>query len=98
MEYLKNYDIIEQQIQELKDKYNDGIINFLISEEDFIIEKLEYLKKRGYKLFPILNNNIKIFLEEMKPLQNKIEKMKNKGYSKKSIQIVLMNEKLYNKE
>ena len=96
MEYLKMYNISQQQIEELEDKYNDGIIDFLISEKEFIIKKLEYLKERNYLLFPILENNIKIFLEEMKTLQKKIEKMENKGYSKKTIQMILMNDQLYN--
>ena len=96
MEYLKMYNISQQQIEELEDKYNDGIIDFLISEKEFIIKKLEYLKERNYLLFPILENNIKIFLEELKTLQKKIEKMENKGYSKKTIQMILMNDQLYN--
>ena len=97
MEYLKEYDITEEQIKEIKEKYNEGIINFLISEKKFITEKLEYLTQKNYLIFPILTNNIKIFLEEIRPLKNKIEKMENKGYSKKAIQMVLINEKLYNK-
>ena len=53
------------------------------------------MKEEGYKIYPILENNIKLFLEEMFVLQNKIRKMEEKGYSKKAIQMILMNEQLY---
>lgn len=86
----------DKQIQELKDKYNDRIINFFKEQKEFIIEKLKYLNEREYFIYPILSNNIKVFLEEMKPLQKKIEKMEHNGYSKKAIQMVLINEQLYN--
>ena len=83
MEYLKKYDINQDQIMKLKSRYNDRIID------------LGYLKEEGYKIYPILENNIKLFLEEMFVLQNKIRKMEEKGYSKKAIQMILMNEQLY---
>ena len=81
MEYLKKYDINQDQIMKLKSRYNDRIIDFLTEE--------------SYKIYPILENNIKLFLEEMFVLQNKIRKMEEKGYSKKAIQMILMNEQLY---
>ncbi len=96
MEYMKDYNISEKDIEELKDKYNEAIIEFLISEKEFIMEKLKYLTERKYLIYPILANNIKIFLEEMKPLKNRIKKMEDRGYSKKTIQMILMNEQLYN--
>lgn len=97
MEYLKKYDLNELQIKELEDKYNDRIIKFINSESEFISEKLEYLKQKDYIIFPILENNIRIVLEEMYYLQNKMQKMKEKGYSKKVIQMILMDEQLYDK-
>lgn len=96
MEYLKEYNISEQEIKDLKNKYNDGIINFLSTEKDFLIEKLEYLKEKGFVIFPIISNNIKIFLEEIEPLKRKVKKLEEKGYSKKAIQMVLIDENLYN--
>ena len=95
MEYLKKYDINQDQIMKLKSRYNDRIIDFLTEESDFLAEKLGYLKEEGYKIYPILENNIKLFLEEMFVLQNKIRKMEEKGYSKKAIQMILMNEQFY---
>lgn len=97
MEFLLNYEIKENQIAELKERYNENIINFMIQNKEFIIEKLEYLKKENYIIYPIIANNIRVFLEIMPSLMEKIEIMKKKGLSKKQIQIVLMNEKLYSK-
>ena len=98
MKYLKHYGVSEEQIEELKEIYNDGIIKFLTEEEEFVVEKLEYLQNKGYFIFPILNNNIKIFLETMKPLEEKIRNIKKKGYSAKMIQMILIDEKKYNEQ
>lgn len=97
MKYLQNYGINEEQLNEIKERYNDGIIEFISEEKEFVTEKLEYLQKKGYIIFPILNNNIKIFLEEMSNLENHIKRMETKGYSKKVIQMILMDEQQYNK-
>lgn len=97
MKYLKKYGIKDEQIFELKERYNENIINFLIQNKMFIIEKLDYLKKENYIIYPILYNNIKIFLETMPSLMEKIEIMGKHGFSKKQIQVVLMNEKFYSK-
>ena len=97
MEYLKKYDITEEEIKELKEIYNEDIIKFLKENEMFISEKLEYLKKEKYSIYPILKGNIRIFLEIMPALKRKIEIMQNKKISKKEIQIILMSENLYSK-
>lgn len=95
MNYLKKYGITQEEILELKEMYNDGIICFLKENKIFIIEKCEYLKQYNYYIGPILKNNIKIFLETTATLKNKIEKMKNENYSNKAIQMILMDEKIY---
>lgn len=97
MNYLKYYDISEEEIKELKDRFNERIINFLEENEIFIREKLDFLKKQNYKIYPILENNIKIFLEIMPELEKKMKKMEEKNLSKKQIQMILMNEILYDK-
>ena len=97
MDYLKKYDINYKQINHLKEMYNDNIIKFLSENELFIEEKLKFLKDENYVIYPILENNIKIFLEIMPELIRKIEKMKEKNFSKKHIQMILMDEKLYDK-
>ena len=98
MEYLKKYGISKDQIKELKERYNDGIIKFLTEENQFIEEKIEYLQSKGFLIYPLLKNNIKIFLETMQPLEEKIKKMEKKGYSKKMIQMILIDEKMYNEQ
>ena len=40
----------------------------------------------------------KIFLETMQPLEEKVKKMEKKGYSKKMIQMILIDEKMYNEQ
>lgn len=98
MKYLKEYGISEKQINELKERYNDGIIEFLTNEEIFVKQTLDYLKEKNFLIYPILENNIKIFLETTVALKNKIKKMEEKGYSNKTIQMMLINEVLYNKQ
>lgn len=98
MKYLKEYGISEKQINELKERYNDGIIEFLTNEEIFVKQTLDYLKEKNFLIYPILENNIKIFLETTVALKNKIKKMEEKGYSNKTIQMMLINEELYNKQ
>ena len=97
MNYLKKYNISEEEINDLKEIYNDNIIKFLNENEIFIEEKLEFLKNENYIIYPILENNIKIFLEIMPELERKIEEMKSKNFSKKQIQMILMDEELYDK-
>ena len=98
MKYLKEYGISEKQINELKERYNDGIIEFLTNEEIFVKQTLDYLKEKNFLIYPILENNIKIFLETTVALKNKIKKMEENGYSNKTIQMMLINEELYNKQ
>ena len=97
MKYFKKYGITEDEIKELEDFYNENIIKFLKENEIFITEKLNYLKEEGYNIYPILRDNIKVFLEIITAMERKIEKMKEKNFSKKEIQAVLENERLYDR-
>ena len=97
MNYLKQYGITAEEIVELKEIYNENIIDFLKVNSIFIEEKLKYLKSENYVIFPILKNNIKIFLETMSTLEKNIKIMKEKGLNKKNIQTVLTEERLYSK-
>ena len=97
MKYFKKYGITEDEIKELEDFYNENIIKFLKENEIFITEKLEYLKEEGYNIYPILRDNIKVFLEIITAMERKIEKMKEKNFSEKEIQAVLENERLYDR-
>lgn len=95
MNYLKKYGITQEEIIELKDIFNENIIKFLEENEIFITEKLKYLKNENYIIYPILKNNIIIFLETMPVLKRKIETMQKENFNKKHIQMILMDEKLY---
>ena len=96
MEFLEKYGISKEAILELKEMYNEGIINFIIKNPIFISEKCEYLKQHNYYIYPILKSNIKIFLESLTALKGKVNKMNEKNYSRKQIQMILMDEKIYN--
>ena len=72
MDYLKKYGITQEEITELKEIYNENIIKFIKENEIFITEKLEYLKNENYIIYPILRNNIRIFLEIIQELERKI--------------------------
>ena len=95
MNYLRKYGITQEEIIELEERYNENIIKFIKENEMFITEKLEYLKKENYIIYPILKNNIRIFLELMYVLKGKIKIMKEKKKKKKHIQMILMDERLY---
>ena len=97
MNYLKKYGITQQEIIELEESYNENIIKFVKENEIFITEKLEYLKNENYIIYPILKNNIRIFLELISELKRKVKIMKEKGFSKKQIQMILIDERLYSK-
>lgn len=97
MNYFKKYGITQEEILELKERYNENIIKFISKNEIFINEKLEYLNKEKYIIYPILKNNIRIFLEMTSVLKKKVAIMEERGFSKKQIQMILMDEKLYAK-
>jgi len=97
MIYLKEYDIKENDIRHMQERYNDNIINFFKENEDFIREKLDCLISEKYLIMPIINGNIKIFLELTSELKRKLKIMKEHKYSHKMIQMILMEESLYNK-
>ena len=98
MEYLKYYNISEEQIVQLKEMYNEGIIGFLSENREFIEEKLNILQKEGFiVLYEMLENNIKIFLETTVSLREKIQKKKKKKLNKKVMQMILLTTELYDK-
>lgn len=98
MEYLKKYNILDEQIEELKQIYNDSIIEFLSKNQIFVEETISYLQSENFNfIYEMLSNNIKIFLETKVALQEKIEKMKMQELSYKAMQMILIDEDLYSK-
>lgn len=97
MDYLKEYGINEEKIKILEDMYNENIINFIIDNKLFIKEKLDFLKKGDYNIWEILKNNIRIFLEIISELKRKVHKMEVKQYTKKQIENVLTDQRVYSK-
>lgn len=90
MDYLLNYGFTKEQIKELKDRYNDSIIEFLSNNENFIVEKIEYLKQEGItKVYELMMENIRIFLETTVALKEKMKKIKEKNLSPKAAFIIL---------
>ena len=98
MDYLKKYDITQEQIRSLKDRYSTEIIDFFEKNSDFIEEKLKLLQNEKFVLlYDMLYNNIKIFLEELFSLKEKIEIMKKQNISLKAMNMILIEEELYDK-
>lgn len=94
MEYLEKYGVTPEEIQELKDRYADGIIRFLSENEDFVVSKITYLATENiHRIYWLMINNIQIFLESKQALKEKIEAMKQKGMSTKEIQMALLQER-----
>ena len=90
MNYLLDYGFNEEQIKELKERYNDSIIKFITENQNFITEKIEYLRDEGItKIYELMMLNIRIFLETTVALKNKMQKIKEKKLSPKSAFIIL---------
>ena len=90
MNYLLNYGFTKEQIKELKDRYNDSIIEFISDNENFIVEKIEYLRQEGItKVYELMMDNIRIFLETTVALKEKMKKIKEKNLSAKSVFMIL---------
>ena len=97
MNYLEEYGVSREQIEQLRETLNEEIVKFITLNETFVRKKLDYLKDGGFIIYPIIEYNIRIKLETPDPLKKKIKKMETLKYSKKQIQIILMDEKLYSK-
>ena len=94
MEYLQKYGITKEQIDNLKDRYNDGIIKFIEENESFITSIVDYLYEEDIKcIYLLMINNIKIFLETPIFLKRSIEEMKKNGLNRKEIQLKLLQER-----
>ena len=91
MNYLKKFNITEENIKELEQQYNEGIIEFITNNEAFITEKIEYLYSENIKnIYLLMKNNIRVFLETKLSVQKKIERLKQQGFSSQMIEIKLM--------
>lgn len=94
MEYLKKYGITNEEIEKIKDTYNEGIIEFIENNKIFVTNTIEYLYSENIKcIFLLMINNIKIFLETQIALKKKIENMKGQGSTRKEIQMKLLQER-----
>ena len=64
MDYLKEYGVTKEQIEKLKDKYNDAIISFIEENKDFVTNTIKYLYSENIKsIYLLMINNIQVFLE-----------------------------------
>lgn len=94
MEYLKKYGVTEEQIHKIEDKYNEGILDFIKENEEFVEDTIKYLYSENIKcIYLLMINNIRIFLETQITLQRKIEEMKRNGLKTKQIQMKLLEER-----
>ena len=73
-------------MEKRKEKYNDWIIKFIIENEEFVTETIEYLYSENIKIiYYLMINNIQIFLETKVALKEKIEIFKEQGLTRKKI-------------
>lgn len=94
MEYLKKYEVTDEQIEKIKKKYNQEICEFLSKNSEFVEKTIKYLYSENIKcIYWLMINNIKIFLETQVALKNKIEEYKRYGLSTKEIQMELLQER-----
>ena len=93
MEYLKKYGLTSEEIEKIKQKYSKEIIKFIVKNEIFVTDTIEYLYSKNIKcIYLLMINNIKLFLETKIALQEKIRQMEIKGYKTKIIQMALLQE------
>ena len=93
MEYLKKYGLTREEIEKIKQKYSKEIIKFIVKNEIFVTDTIEYLYSKNIKcIYLLMINNIKLFLETKIALQEKIRQMEIKGYKTKIIQMALLQE------
>lgn len=93
MVYLKKYGIKNEQIKNLEDRYNEGIISFLKENEIFVNNTIQYLYSENIKcIYILMINNIKLFLETQLALKKKINSYREKGLTTKEIQLKLMQD------
>ena len=89
MDYLREYGFTEEQIQKLKNKYNDSIISFIEENQDTVTSNIKYLYSENIKnIYLLMINNVRIFLETQITLQRKIEELRTK-----EIQLRLLQER-----
>ena len=94
MEYLKKYKITSEEIHDLQESYNEGIIKFISENEIFIKDTIDYLYSENITcIYQLMKNNIKIFLETKVALKEKIDKWKQNGDSYKVITMKLLWDK-----
>ena len=94
MDYLKEYGVTKEQIEKLKDKYNDAIISFIEENKDFVTNTIKYLYSENIKsIYLLMIINIQVFLETQVVLQRKIEEMKKQGLIAKEIQMELLQKR-----
>lgn len=94
LEYLKKYGFKGLEIQNLTDRYNQGIIKFMEENEAIVTDIIEYLYSEKIKaIYALMMNNIKIFLETQLTLKVKIEDMKSQGLNVQEIQMKLLQGK-----
>lgn len=94
MEYLKKYGLTDTQINKIQNRYDDGIIEFLSENVEFVENTINYLYSENIKcIFWLMMNNIKIFIETQITIKRKIEQMKQQGLQAKEIQMILLQER-----
>ncbi len=94
MEYLKKYGLTDTQINKIKNRYDDGIIEFLSGNVEFVENTINYLYSENIKsIFWLMMNNIKIFIETQITIKRRIEQMKQQGLEAKEIQMILLQER-----
>lgn len=91
MEYLKKYNLTTEELKDLEETYNEGIIKFIKENELFVRETIDYLYSENITcIYKLMKENIKIFLETKIALKKKIKNMKEDGDTYKVITMKLL--------
>ena len=77
MNFLKDYNLNENEIEKIKNNYPKSLISSIIYKKENVINMLNFFKEKEFDIKKILFNRLDLFLIDYKILKDKINKYNN---------------------
>lgn len=74
MEFLKLYDLSDNDIKKLINRYDESLISSILYKKEEVILILDYFKSKNLDLKTVLLNRLDIFLMDFQDIKNKLDK------------------------
>ena len=87
MEFLKKFNLTNEDIDYIKTKYDKKVIASIIYNEDNVCKLLDYFQENKFNLKTLLINKLDLFLIPFLTVKKKIER-----YNKEEIINILQND------